>query len=65
MVEKACNRAGPDAECRVSIQTQEKHTVGFGQTTTCIDFRPVALKKEHGYDYGVIGDVVDCNRGRY
>jgi len=32
---------------KVSIQTQEKYTVGFGQTTTCIDFRPVALKKEY------------------
>ena len=36
---------------KVRIQTQEKHTVGFGQTTTCIDFRPVALNKEDWYEF--------------
>jgi len=38
-------------EKQVMIQTQEKHTVGFGQTTACIDFRPVALNNEGWYDF--------------
>ena len=35
---------------KARIQTQEKHTVGFEQTTASIDFRQVALKKEYWYD---------------